>query len=206
MSSLESFVVAISTSPLGSPYLALWVLILTTSFIPVAPPEEVITLLAGACLGTGLLNTWHTAAATITGIIVVNSFQYGLGRLVLLPLARTNLGKRILSTAYLSKGEQLMEQRGVLAIIMCRFMFGTRTPVYLSAGFLRFRYLRFLAIDSVMVISHAGLFLALGYFFHKQIDSLITVLTHSALVSTLLIAAAICLVFGLRRLRRSPNS
>ena len=41
-----------------------------------------------------------------------------------------------------------MADKGIWAIILCRFVFGTRAPTYVASGFLRYSFPKFVAVDS----------------------------------------------------------
>jgi membrane protein DedA with SNARE-associated domain len=202
---LQAFVQDFLTPFGGNPHLGLFLLVWVSAVLPIAPPEEAFTLLGGACMAGGLLDWFWGGLAILGGIIATNSTQYWLGRGGLKLLSGTNLGNRILHSRGFRRARRTMLERGIWAIVGCRFFFGTRTPTYLATGFFRYRFWKFAAIDASVVILHGALFLALGYAFSDQIDGLLSFFHALGLWSLLVLLLVMAGVVGLKILmaRRS---
>ena len=198
MDVLQSFVDHFLTPFAGNPHLGLFLVVWFSAIFPLALPEEAFTLLGGACVAHGILQPIPAAAAILGGIILTNDTQYWMGRGVLKLLSGTRLGKRILASPGFRRSEDLMHRRGLWAIVGCRFFFGTRAPTYVAAGFLRFPFLKFWAVDSSVVLLHGIPFLVAGYFFSDGIGEIISAMEQLGYWSLALLVGLIGLIYGTR--------
>ena len=198
MELLQSFVENVLTPIAGEPHLGLFLMVLLTAVIPLAPPEEAFTLFGGACIAGGLLHPFWTGAAILGGIITVNSILYWMGRGGLKLLSGTSLGNRILNSHGFKRARKTMYRKGIWAIVGCRFFFGTRTPTYLAAGFFRYRFTKFVLIDGTIVLLHGIPFLIVGYLFSDQIESILRVMERLGIWSLVLLLALVGMVFFIK--------
>ncbi|HOX46589.1 MAG TPA: hypothetical protein PK668_23520 [Myxococcota bacterium] len=198
MDLLQSFVHDFLTPFGGNPHLGLFLIVWFSAVFPLAPPEEAFTLLGGACVAGGFLNWFWGSLAILGGIIATNVTQYWIGRGGLKLLSGTGLGNRILHSKGFRKARTAMLERGIWAIVGCRFFFGTRAPTYLATGFFRYRFWKFFAVDSSVVVLHGVLFILIGYSFSDQIGGVLSFMEELGLWSLLLLVVAVAAFLGVR--------
>ena len=115
--------------------------------------------LSGAVLGSLGRLSWSLAfASCFLGIWLGDLGLYGLARYFGRPvLGRFGLRK---ATEKLNQSEAWFARHGSLALVICRFVPGTRLPTFLAAGILRMPAARFAAITGILAASWVGLFFA----------------------------------------------
>ncbi len=202
MDLLNSFVEHFLTPFAGNPHIGLFLVVWFSAVFPLAPPEEAFTLLGGAAVAGGILNWFGAGLAILGGIMATNATQYWMGRGGLKLLSGTRLGNRIVNSTSFRKARKAMLEKGIWAIVGCRFFFGTRAPTYMATGFFRYRFWKFFSIDSTAVLLHGIPFLILGYVFHEQIGGLLSFMERLGLWSLLFLVAIVGLFIGLKILLR----
>ena len=198
MELLSAFVEDFLVPFAGNPHLGLFLVVWFTAIFPLAPPEEAFTLLGGAAVAGGVLHWFGAGLALIGGIIATNVTLYWWGRAGLKLLSGTRLGNRIIGSKGFKRARRAMLDRGIWAIVGCRFFFGTRTPTYLATGFFRYRFWKFLLIDSTVVLLHAIPFMFIGYLFNEQIDGIIDFMQRLGIWSLVLLLGLIVAFFGIQ--------
>jgi membrane protein DedA with SNARE-associated domain len=199
---LQNFVTDYLTPFGGNPHFGLFLFVwLFSAFNPLAPPEEAFTLLGGACMAGGFLEPFWGGLALIAGIVVTNISQYWMGRGVLKLFSGTRWGKKFIGSRSFKNASGKMRDKGIWAIIGCRFFFGTRAPTYVASGFLRYPFTKFVAVDSSMVVVHAVPLMIIGYVFSNQIDSVIHFMEDLGIWSLVLLLALIGAFFGTKYLK-----
>ncbi len=159
MEILQAFVDDFLTPFAGNHHLGLFLVIWFSAIFPLAPPEEAFTLLGGAGMAAGIFHPITGTIAILGGIIITDCTQYWMGRGGLKLLSGTRIGNRFINSKKFKKARKAMREKGIWAIIGCRFFFGTRAPTYIATGFLRYRFWKFVIIESVVVVLHGILFI-----------------------------------------------
>ncbi len=96
-----------------------------------------------ACIGSGLLvshggiGLFAAIAACVVGIFVGDLIIYSIGRLFGERLLSHRPFRWLISRDAVIASEQWFRKRGAWVILACRFMPGTRVPVYFAAGVLK---------------------------------------------------------------------
>jgi membrane protein DedA with SNARE-associated domain len=199
---LQAFVDEFLTPFGGNPHFGLFLFVWLFSVVnPLAPPEEAFTLLGGACMAMGLLHPFWGGLAIIAGIIITDMSQYWIGRGVLKLLTGTRIGNRFIQSRGFKNARKKMAEKGIWAIVACRFFFGTRAPTYVASGFLRYNFPKFAAVDSSIVVLHGVLFLVVGYLFSEQIDGVLVFMEELGIWSLLVLLGLIALYFTIRYLK-----
>jgi membrane protein DedA with SNARE-associated domain len=199
---LQAFVDDFLTPFAGNPHFGLFLIVWFSAVFPLAPPEEAFTLLSGAAIAGGILHWFLGGFAVIGGIIATNITQYWMGRGVLKMLMGTRIGNKFVNSRSFRRARKTMAQKGIWAIVGCRFFFGTRAPTYVATGFLRYRFWKFVAIDATTTVLHGLAGLILGYIFCKQIDGILDFMRDLGIWSLILLIALIAAIFGIKYLRR----
>ena len=200
MESIQTFVNAFLALA-GDAHLGLFLFVWFSSINPVAPPEEMFTLVGGTLIAKGILDPFWGGLSIIGGIISTNISQYWMGRGGLKLLSGTKIGNRFVNSRKFKNARDLMEKRGIWAIVACRFFFGTRAFTYFASGFLRYRFVKFVSVDSSMVLIHGIPLLILGYLFSDQIGSIFDFMEKLGIWNLIILLIIIAAIITYRRLR-----
>ncbi len=138
--------------------LALFVILLTFAY------EDGATLLAVSLGMAGRLDPRVGFASAFIGIWAGDMGLYLFGAKVGGKVARSNWMRRFFSPESLLKAQSWFERRGTLAIIMSRFIPGSRLPLYFVAGTLKQPATLFGAVTGVCsLVWVAGIFAAMRF-------------------------------------------
>jgi membrane protein DedA with SNARE-associated domain len=99
--------------------------------------EDAACVTAGVLAGQGRVSFVLGLTACFAGIFVGDILLYWTGRLFGNRVLESNMFRRFISDASVSKASKWLEKRGVAAIFLSRFVSGLRLPTYLAAGTLR---------------------------------------------------------------------
>ena len=185
----------------GSPWAYALILAIAAvdAFFPVVPSEATVVT-AGVFAAVGDLSLALVIAAGAGGALAGDTASYGGGRLLsgrIGPwLERTPKRQRRTDRA-----RRLLHRRGAFVVLGARFVPGGRTAVTLTAGAIRFRFLRFGAyaiVAATLWATYAGL---AGYVGGQAFAEQPLLAVGAALAGVALVAL---LVEGVRRLRVSP--
>jgi membrane protein DedA with SNARE-associated domain len=145
--------------------LAVWgpfgLLILCGIGLPI--PEDIILVAAGFLAAENGKPYVSTAFIMYVGILLGDSVIYCVGRLFGRKVLRTRLGKLLVNAERLGKVEELFGKYGAGVLFVGRFLPGLRAPIYLTAGTIRYSFLRFLTLDGLAALISAPLFVWLGH-------------------------------------------
>ena len=148
----------------GSPwvYLALFAFAAIDAFLPLVPSESLV-ISAGVFAASGsepdLVPIILAAAA---GAFVGDHISYFIGR---------TAGKRLMERAEEGSKKQrafrqahkLIEERGGVILIVCRYIPGARTAITLTAGAVRYEQRKFSFFDAIAALSWAVYSAMVGY-------------------------------------------
>ena len=185
----------------GSPWAYALILAVAAvdAFFPVVPSEATVVT-AGVFAAVGDLSLALVIAAGAGGALAGDTASYAGGRLLsgrLEPwLERTPARRRRTDHA-----RRLLDRRGAFVVLGARFVPGGRTAVTLTAGAIRFHFLRFgvyAVVAAALWATYAGL---AGYLGGRAFAEQPLIAVGAALGGVALVAL---LVEGVRRLRVSP--
>ncbi|MGC4003084.1 MAG: DedA family protein [Pirellulales bacterium] len=179
-------------------------LILTGCGLPL--PEEVALIFAGIAASQGEMNPWFAMLACLIGCLVGDSIMYWIGSRVgrRVMNSRTPWGRY--STPEREKLlEHLIHQHGVKVLFVARFLVGVRSPVYLTAGILKFPFRRFILADLFCAAVVILLFFGVSYYFGKDVVDWIRNAEYGL---TIVIVAGVLIggIFAWRHYRRNKDS
>ncbi|MDZ4818531.1 MAG: DedA family protein [Planctomycetota bacterium] len=170
----------------------IWViifLVLTGCGLPI--PEEVAIIACGVWASSGNMNPWLAMGACLIGCLIGDSIMYFIGyrfgRGILLDHPRFT---GFLTPEREKKIEQLIQQRGTMVLFTSRFLVGIRSPVYLTAGIVRYPFRRFILTDLFCASVVIVFFFGLSYWFGPDITNWIRS-AEKGLTIVLVIAALI---------------
>ena len=97
--------------------------------------------------------SWPVAfTSCFLGIWLGDLGIYGLARVCGRPLAESLLKRAKSPSTYLEQSERWFTNRGLGALIICRFIPWSRLPTFLVAGLLRVSFVRFFVVTGVMAL------------------------------------------------------
>lgn len=153
----------------------IWViifLILTGCGLPI--PEEVAIIACGAWAADGQMNPWLGMASCLVGCLIGDSIMYFIGYRFGRSVLRDHpVFTRFLTPEREKQIELLIRRRGFIVLFTSRFLVGIRSPVYLTAGILRYPYWRFILTDLFCAAVVIAVFFGLGWYFGPEIKEFV---------------------------------
>jgi membrane-associated protein len=148
---------------MGSPwvYLALCAFAALDAFFPIVPSESLV-ITAGVFAASGEPNLFAVIVASGLGAFIGDHISYFIGRFAgEKAMKRAKPGSR--KAAAWAKGHKLLEERGGMILIVCRYIPGARTAITLTAGAVSYRLRSFTFFDAIAAFSWAAYSATIGY-------------------------------------------
>ncbi len=114
--------------------------------------EDGTTLAAGWMRSMGIVGSATAFWGCFLGIWAGDVLLYGLGR------SGHSLLRRLATEERLEAARHWMSRSGILALVACRFLPGTRLPTYLAAGLCRMPLGRFVLATGLLAAGRAARF------------------------------------------------
>lgn len=108
--------------------------------------EDLACIAAGLLAGSGRLDFPSAVIAAFLGILIADLIIFAMGYYFGRPVLRHRWSRWIISERALDRAQELFARRGVWIILITRFIPGTRTATYFSAGALHAPVIRFVAV------------------------------------------------------------
>jgi membrane protein DedA with SNARE-associated domain len=138
-------------------------------------PEELPIVIGGGLAGSGHARWYVMLPVCIVGVIIGDSFLYGIGRYWGPRLLQYNWVKtKLLPPARLEAIERNFQQYGIRILLFARLTPGIRAPIFFTAGLTKLSVARFLIADGIYAIPGVTLLFFLGYWFTEGMIHLIT--------------------------------
>jgi membrane protein DedA with SNARE-associated domain len=151
--------------------------------------EDAATLGGATMTAAGLLATPLGLAACFLGIWLGDLGLYGLARYFGRPLLKRDWVKRRVNEDRLARSEAWWKKRGLLVLLVARFVPGLRLPTYLIAGTLAVPFVSFAAVTALMGLIWVPLIFAL-----VRLAGTEAAVWYGTARGTLIIVAAVSLV------------
>jgi membrane protein DedA with SNARE-associated domain len=135
-------------------------------------PEDVPLIAAGFAIWAGKLNLPLVAVFAWCGIIAGDCVLYQLGKRYGLAVTKIPLIGRHLTLSRILWVEERFKRWGVWVVAIGRLFAGIRGAMVVCAGAIRFPFWKFLVADGFAAVFSGGLFIALGFYFGSQMDTL----------------------------------
>lgn len=134
--------------------------------------EDFILIPAGFFAATtDSLPLWETLVAAYFGLIIGDLLWIAMCRRFGTRFVHSRWFKRIVHPRRLLEAKHQMEQRGVVVVILARFIPGTRTPVITMAGILHMPWWKLILVEVTTVAVTVPLQTGIGYLAGKGIGS-----------------------------------
>ncbi len=183
-------------------FIAFGLLILSGLNFPIS--EDIVFILSGAISVTlAPENIYFAYAGCFLGAYISDFIAYAIGRFGGRKLAHTPFFKKILPEEKLQKMEFYFTRYGAKTVLFGRFIpFGVRNIIFISSGFSKMRFTRFMVADIIPLSITSSLLFYLGYSFGENYRDILPYLDRYKVIIFGLFLAAILLVFIKRFISR----
>jgi membrane protein DedA with SNARE-associated domain len=130
--------------------------------------EDLACLTAGTLASQGRIGFGLAVAACAFGIFVGDLMLYGAGRAFGSGIVESRLFGRFVSREKLAAGRDWLGRNGRAAVLLSRFTFGLRLPIYVAAGALRVNFVQFAAYFALAVAVWTPIIVGLSYLVGEQ--------------------------------------
>lgn len=137
-------------------------------------PEDIPLILAGAVLLTPESPTSHwvlVALACWCGIIGGDICLYMICRRLGPNVTKVPIIGKHVTHERMERVAGLFEKYGILVVGFGRLVAGIRAAMVMTAGTIRFNFVKFVIADGIAAIFSGGLFVALGHWLGKQLTA-----------------------------------
>ncbi|MES2344407.1 MAG: DedA family protein [Chlamydiota bacterium] len=119
--------------------------------------------------------TIHLYLSVLLGCYFAAWIAYGIGRYLGPYALRISFISKVLSKSRLEKARQFYEKRGLLALILGRFIpFGVRNCLFMSAGMSRMSFIKFISLDALACLIWCTGFFFLFYSLGSNYEALVS--------------------------------
>lgn len=134
--------------------------------------EDLTCIAAGLLAATGRIDFLSATAASYAGILVGDSAIFALGYFYGRPLLLHRWARWIVSERSLARAGHLFHRHGVWIVLLSRFIPGTRTATYFSAGAIHAPALVFLGVFALASLIWTPLLVGLSFFLGRGLVDL----------------------------------
>lgn len=134
-------------------------------------PEDIPLIIGGFFAAKGTMNLTVVAVLAWCGIIGGDCVLYSMGRKYGRNITRVPFVGSHLTMARIDKAERLFDKYGIWVVAIGRLFAGIRGAMVVAAGTTRFNFVKFVIADGIAALISGGLFVALGYYLGKKLES-----------------------------------
>jgi membrane protein DedA with SNARE-associated domain len=156
-------IMEMAENAMDSPWIfaALFAFAALDAFFPIVPSESLV-ITAGVFAASGEPNLVGIILAAAAGAFVGDHISYFIGRTAgEKVMKRAKPGSK--KEAAWARGHKLLEQRGGVILIVCRYIPGARTAITLTAGAVAYRLRSFSFFDAIAALSWGAYSALVGY-------------------------------------------
>jgi membrane protein DedA with SNARE-associated domain len=135
-------------------------------------PEDIPLLLGGFCVADGKMNLALAAMFAWCGIIGGDCILYYLGRRFGLNITKVPVIGHHINKDRIGWVHEKFEKYGLWVVAVGRLFAGIRGAMVLTAGTIRFNFIKFLIADGFAAVVSGGLFMALGMYARHRFGNL----------------------------------
>jgi membrane protein DedA with SNARE-associated domain len=125
--------------------------------------EDLILIPAGILIASGKLDWFETLAAAYVGLVIGDLLWLAMCRRFGTKMVHSRWFKRVVHPRRLLEAKHQMEAKGILVVILARFVPGTRTPVITMAGILHLQWWKLVVVEFLTCAVTVPLQVGLGY-------------------------------------------
>lgn len=123
--------------------------LLLSLFLSTLASEDLACVLAGALVASGQLSLGSASVACVLGILAGDLGLYAAGRFLWAGVGRSSWLARRVPAGAMTAMRTTFERRGLAVLFAARFVPGSRLPLFVAAGALRYPVGRFLGVLAV---------------------------------------------------------
>lgn len=157
--------------------------------------EDLACIGAGLLAASGQLGFTEAVLASFAGIFIGDTLIFALGHAFGRPLLRHRWARWFLSERSVDRAQRLFHRHGIWIILATRFIPGTRTATYFSAGALHAPAVRFLLVFGLAAALWTPLLVGLSYLVGSQLLDYYEVYEAFALPGLILAGLLLYLLF-----------
>jgi len=149
--------------------LSLWgpFLLLQLCSIGFPMPEDIVLVTAGVLGAQNNIHVLKSMGLMYLGILIGDGIVFLAGKKLGYHLLETRIAKALIQPERFGKVQAMFLKWGKWVIFVGRFLPGLRTPIFFTAGTLRFSSLKFFAMDGFAALISAPLFVWFGHWAWK---------------------------------------
>jgi membrane protein DedA with SNARE-associated domain len=174
--------------------------LLTQSGVPL--PAVPILVVAGAFVAQGQIALAPLLSASVVASLIGDTMWYYAGRRYGYRILRTLCRVTIEPDSCVRQTETTFERWGAPSLMLAKYVPGFSTAAPPLAGTMRLGLPAFLAYSSVAALLWAGLPIALGAFFHTEVESALEWLESMGTGAAVVIAVVTLIYVGVKLLQR----
>ena len=144
------------------PYIGLFLLLILGG-IGLPFPEDATLMLCGFLIAQEVLHPLRALVTVYTGLLVADTIIYHLGKKYGRRIVTHHRFHRFLSPDRLTKLEAQFNRRGVFFILFGRHLIGLRAQIFLVAGIMKMRLVKFLLADALSALVTISIMVGIGY-------------------------------------------
>jgi len=133
-------------------------------------PEDVPLIVAGAFLVHDTRSWIIVGAACWCGIIGGDIMLYMLGHKYGMNITRLPFIGKHVNAERIQHVEKLFERYGVMVVAVGRLFAGIRGAMVITAGTIRYNFIKFIIADGIAALFSGGLFMLLGHWLGKTLN------------------------------------
>jgi membrane protein DedA with SNARE-associated domain len=126
-------------------------------------PEDIVLITAGVLGAQNGINVIKTILLMYIGIVLGDGLIFMAGRLLGYRLLKTRIAQVLIHPEKFGNVQTLFGKWGLWVVFVGRFLPGLRTPIFFTAGTLKYPPLKFFFMDGFAALISAPLFVWLGH-------------------------------------------
>ena len=170
-------------------------------------PEDATLILCGYLIAHNVIPLFRALIIVYAGLLIADTIMYHLGKKYGRSIVTHRWFHRFLSPHKLEALEKTFKRRGIFIILFGRQVIGLRGQIFLVAGIMRMRYLKFILTDAVAALVTISLMVGIGYVGGNNLERIQKNMKSIAhwVIFIALTAAAIYLIIKYFRSRRKRS-
>jgi membrane protein DedA with SNARE-associated domain len=153
------------------PYIGLF-LLLVLGGIGLPFPEDATLMLCGFLIAQKVIHPLRALVSVYAGLLIADTIIYHLGKKYGRRIVTHHRFHRFLSPLQLTKIEAQFNRRGVFFILFGRHLIGLRAQIFLVAGIMKMRLVKFILADAVSALVTISIMVGIGYTGGNSLEAL----------------------------------
>lgn len=158
--------------------------------------EDLASISAGLLAGAGRIQLLPAILASFTGIFIGDTLIYGMGYVYGRPILVHRWARWVVREESIDRAQGLFRRHGIWIVLLTRFIPGTRTATYFSAGALHAPFIPFLLVFALAAALWTPLLVGSSFLLGRQLLGLYGVYESFAVPALLLVALLVYLLIS----------